>query len=1604
MHRFDVKKIILSILMGMILTVFSGSLWAQNLEIHYINVQQGQSTLIIGPNGTVILYDGGYEFKGTTEVVPYLQSLGITTAQPLDYIIASHRDTDHYMGLTEVMNYGYDALHVYDNGSDKTNVYVEAFLTAAAGTTAGSVTAMPLGNVIDLGNGATATCVAVNGSVIGVGAIPNGTANENDRAICLLIQYGDFDYIVTGDVGGGADDYYCTGRSTSQENIETPMVQAIMPGGANPLLNEYGVELAHVAHHGSESSTNSDYMNSLSPTVACISVGAGQSTDWFHPRIDVVENVLLAGAPCIYVPPALVLQTEEGAPTGEKTSYAGYCVGDIIITTSGVNTYTVNATGVVSQGPDERAGAGLPATYYFDEIIAADSPPALFNIHEENLGDNSVDIVWATNEPATSVVNYGTATGSYSSTASDTTQELNHSLSLSSLSVATTYYYVVESTDASGYTTTSAERTFITGGTPLPKILFSEIYYDTIGTDSIEEWVELYNDSSETVDLSGWTITDNNDLGGTVTFPSGTTIKPGTYLTIAVDSAGFNALYGYDADVYGTIPGLNNTGDALILKDFNGNEVDAVAWEGGAAGGIPDGWGSTSLPTAPTGSTIVRTPSNTDTDTYMDWSVASGNGNPQVQPGPTFTNIVFSEVYYDTIGTDSVEEWIELYNNTEDIVDLSGWYINDNMGTGTRIFVFPSGTTILPGSYLTVAQDSAGFVALYGYEADVYGTVPYLNNGGDTLILYNSTAEEIDAVAWEGGATAGLPDGWGSTTDPWAGTGNTIVRTDPTVDTNTYADWGYATNNGNPQTQAPPPVPAVVFSEIYYDTIGTDSIEEWVEIYNNSPTEVNLEGWKIIDNNGTGYTYTFPAGATIKPATYLTVAMDSVGFNALYGYDADLYGSLPALNNSGDALIMYTADDKEVDAVAWEGGASAGIPDGWGSTTNPWASTGNTIVRIDATVDTDTYTDWTYATNNGNPQTQYVPGNILFTEIFYDTPGDENVEEWVELYNNSDFTVNIGGWTIIDNNGTGASIVIPAGETIEPGTFYTIARDSGGFTALYGYEADLYGNLPFLNNSGETLILYDPNGNVKDFVAWEGGASAGIPDGWGSTSQPWASSGNTIVREDYTVDTDTYQDWTYATNNGFPQTQDMGVPDTTPPVISNVQAVAITTVSAVVEWATDENADSKVEYGTTSGSYANTIDDGNYVTAHSFTLTGLTPGTTYFYRVTSADQYGNTTVSDEFSFTTLAVMVNTIDMTKIKVISSVQAEALITVLSDGLPVEGAIVDITWSGSDTGSVQGVTGTNGEVTFLSNAANVGAYSFTITVNSIVRSGYAWDSANSEISKTLSKDKHGIAAFSIFASNSVYLLARSQVYSGNIAVPGTGESLRLSCDSEVTVGAQTYLHDDTAVYGDKVTIRPKGSVYDVHYNTLDSKGDIRGNQYTPLTPLDIESPEFPTPNPGSVDIDIAVGDTYSLSPGSYGKIKVKTRATLIFTGGTYHLENLDVGLKSKILFEAPSEVIINNRIQGASYADIGPKNGSGISARDIVFYVNGKNGNLGNLLSFPKAVTIGIGNTVKANFYAPNGTVWIEGFSEVEGAFIAKDVNLGIKATLALDSIFD
>ncbi len=118
-----------------------------------------------------------------------------------------------------------------------------------------------------------------------------------------------------------------------------------------------------------------------------------------------------------------------------------------------------------------------------------------------------------------------------------------------------------------------------------------------------------------------------------------------------------------------------------------------------------------------------------------------------------------------------------------------------------------------------------------------------------------------------------------------------------------------------------------------------------------------------------------------------------------------------------------------------------------------------------------------------------------------------------------------------------------------------------------------------------------------------------------------------------------------------------------PPAITNVKTSNVTGEGITVTWDTDENANSLVKYGITSGNYTSVAGDGTDIndttkfnTTHSVVMGSLIPGTKYYYRVVSYDTYGNISESAESTFTTSAPS----SISSIKVVSTALNQATIT--------------------------------------------------------------------------------------------------------------------------------------------------------------------------------------------------------------------------------------------------------------------------------------------------------------------------------------------------------
>lgn len=94
--------------------------------------------------------------------------------------------------------------------------------------------------------------------------------------------------------------------------------------------------------------------------------------------------------------------------------------------------------------------------------------------------------------------------------------------------------------------------------------------------------------------------------------------------------------------------------------------------------------------------------------------------------------------------------------------------------------------------------------------------------------------------------------------------------------------------------------------------------------------------------------------------------------------------------------------------------------------------------------------------------------------------------------------------------------------------------------------------------------------------------------------------------------------------------------DVTPPVVSSVTVSSSTPNSVLITWVTNEPATGSVNYGSTPSNWAVTPTNTSYATWHSFTLSNLTSGTLYTFRVYSTDVTGNGPQGypPEYTFTT----------------------------------------------------------------------------------------------------------------------------------------------------------------------------------------------------------------------------------------------------------------------------------------------------------------------------------------------------------------------------------
>ncbi|MCB9207467.1 MAG: CotH kinase family protein [Ignavibacteriales bacterium] len=156
-----------------------------------------------------------------------------------------------------------------------------------------------------------------------------------------------------------------------------------------------------------------------------------------------------------------------------------------------------------------------------------------------------------------------------------------------------------------------------------------------------------------------------------------------------------------------------------------------------------------------------------------------------------FPNLIINEINYNSNTNYDVEDWIELYNNSDQIIDLSKWIFKDQ--NDSNKFVIPQSIFVKADDYIILARDTANFRIRFNDVKKLIGNFDFgLSNGGDLLRLYNSDNEIIDSVRYDD-------------SEPWPiladGTGNTLELKNPNLDNSIYSNWASSTNYGTPGKQ-----------------------------------------------------------------------------------------------------------------------------------------------------------------------------------------------------------------------------------------------------------------------------------------------------------------------------------------------------------------------------------------------------------------------------------------------------------------------------------------------------------------------------------------------------------------------------------------------------------------------------------------------------------------------------------------------------------------------------------------------------------------------------------------------------------------------------------
>ena len=432
-------------------------------------------------------------------------------------------------------------------------------------------------------------------------------------------------------------------------------------------------------------------------------------------------------------------------------------------------------------------------------------------------------------------------------------------------------------------------------------IRITEIMYHPLGDaaagEDEYEFIELKNTGTAPVDLSGFYFDGINFV-----FPAQTVVQPGAFVVLARNPTAFALRYP-DVSHQGVYwSKLADGGEKIRLLNSDGNTIISIDYKDTPPWPIsPDGFGH---------SLVLLDPA-ADPDDPEAWRASSAlHGSPgQDDPAPPYgVGIVINEVLAHT--DPPYEDAIELYNPTGQSIDISGWFLSDDLnrtntvtGYDLKKYRIPLGT-ILPANGYKVFYQSEFSASNPDapFALSEFGETVYLSsadaNGNLTGAIIGAEFMAVESNISIGRHRTSTGVDFVPLAEPTFGLGN------PT----SLAQF----RSGAGAPNSPPKVGPVVINEIMYNPpLGGN---EFIELLNISSEPVDISGWNLA-----GTSYLFPGGTVLEANGVLlllnTNLITAADFRAAYDVPpaVSILSHTFVLENEGEALRLEKPNTAPLD-------------------------------------------------------------------------------------------------------------------------------------------------------------------------------------------------------------------------------------------------------------------------------------------------------------------------------------------------------------------------------------------------------------------------------------------------------------------------------------------------------------------------------------------------------------------------------------------------------------------------------------------------------------------------------------------------------------------